>query len=109
MSTERVDVAKLKARVSVEDVLVELGAVVPATGFLAQEVPFYCPFCDDIGSTKPAGRLNDLEGLWHCWACNRGGDVISAVREAKGLGFNEALEWLAERYPEEVDVDPWGA
>lgn len=110
MSTERFDLEKLKARISVETVLEDLGASIPSTGFLADEVPFFCPFCDDIGSSKPAGRLNDMSGLWHCWSCNRGGDIISAVREAKGLGFNEALQYLLDTYPnEEEDVDPWGA
>lgn len=106
--SDRSDIDRLKARLSVETVLTELGAVFPGAFSMAQEQPFFCPFCDDVGSSKPAGRANDLEGVWHCWACNRGGDVITAVMEGKGLPFIESMQWLMDQYPEqEVFVDPW--
>lgn len=102
-------IVDLKARVSVEAVLVQMGARFQNTSLTVQEAPFFCPFCDDIGSDKPAGRANDLEGLWHCWSCNRGGDVFTAVMEGKGLKFDEAFQWLLDTYPDtEVSFDPWG-
>lgn len=104
------DLTRLKARVSVEDVLIKLGAVFPNTWGITDEAPFFCPFCDDAGSSKPAGRANELVGLWHCWACNRGGDIITAVRESGIADFNDALQWLLDEFPKEVeDVDPWGS
>lgn len=101
------DVKALKDRIGVMSVLTELGAE-PAWDGDWDNLKFFCPFCDDIGSTKPAGSADDLKGLWHCWSCLRGGDIITAVREGKGLGFNEAVQWLVETFPdEEVEFDPW--
>lgn len=102
------DLNALRARISVLDVLEKANAVFTADGAFDEEVPFFCPFCDDVGSTKPAGRANPLKGLWHCWACNRGGDVITAVMEWKGGSFTDALTWLLVEFPsEEVLNDPW--
>ncbi len=53
-----------------------------------------CPFCGGGHrrlevSTKlmPAGRF-------HCFGCRRSGDLVTLVRELKGLGFREACAWL---------------
>lgn len=109
MSDPRTDVRLIKARVNVMDVLEKMGATAADYyAAVADEVSFYCPFCEDKDSRKPAGRANELSGLWHCFACNAGGDVITAVERGLGLGFNEALQWLIEEYPmKEADVDPW--
>jgi DNA primase len=36
-------------------------------------------------------------GRWHCFGCGEGGDVISFVQKVDGLGFTEAVEYLAGR------------
>jgi len=104
-------VARTKARVNVVNVLQKLGARVPPDDWMQDwddEVRFFCPFCEDLASGKPAGRANDSKGLWHCFACGSGGDIFNAVRQARGVKFDEALQWVLEQFPEEVtEVDPW--
>lgn len=53
-----------------------------------------CPFCggghrrlEVSTELKPAGR-------YHCFGCGRSGDLVTLVRELKGLGFREACAWL---------------
>ncbi len=35
--------------------------------------------------------------MWHCFGCNKGGDVFAFVMEMEGMGFRDALIMLAER------------
>lgn len=109
MSDDRTDPKKVKARVDVANVLEALGARFDIeTGGWDDEDRFYCPFCADLGSNKPAGRANSLTGLWFCFACGSGGDIFTAVKLARGVDFNEALQWVLDKWPEqEVDFDPW--
>jgi CHC2 zinc finger len=103
-------VARTKARVSVVAVLEKLGARFPwqTSDAWDDETSFYCPFCDDLASRKAAGRANEVKGLWHCFACGSGGDIFNAVRQARGVEFNEALQWVLDEFPEEVtEFDPW--
>lgn len=104
-------VAKTKARVNVVDVLEKLGARFSTDEWHRvwdDEATFFCPFCEDLMSGKPAGRANEAKGLWHCFACGSGGDIFNAVKQARGVKFDEALQWVLEQFPEEVtEVDPW--
>jgi DNA primase len=107
-------VARTKARVKIVDVLERLGARFPVDDWGSaawdDETSFYCPFCDDLGSHKAAGRANELKGLWHCFACGSGGDIFNAVKQARAVSFDEALQWVLDQFPEEVkEVDPWAA
>jgi len=39
---------------------------------------------------------NDRRGYWRCWtSCDAGGDAIELVRQARNMGFIEAVEYLA--------------
>ena len=112
---DRYDLDKLKSQVSVFSVLEKAGARFTTGTYMRDEEPFFCPFCDDLGSSKPAGRANDMAGLWHCWSCNRGGDIFTAAQEYlkdrdESAGFNEALQFILDEFPtkEDEDTDPWG-
>jgi DNA primase len=59
-----------------------------------------CPFHDErTGSFS----VDAQEGLYHCFGCGVGGDVIKFVEEKEGLGFAEAVEVLADRYGVEIE------
>ncbi len=65
-----------------------------------------CPFHE--GRT-PSFSVNPSLGLYHCFGCHQGGDVIKFVRDTQGLDFAGAIEWLAERFRidlEYEDVSP---
>ncbi len=53
-----------------------------------------CPFHDERTASF---SVNPVEKLYHCFGCGAGGDMIGFVRETQGLGFVEAVEWLAGR------------
>lgn len=54
-----------------------------------------CPFHDE---RSPSFSVNSDLGLYHCFGCGKGGDVVTFVRETEGLDFVAAIEWLAERF-----------
>jgi len=61
-----------------------------------------CPSCYDAksaSSTKVA--IDDENGLWYCFACGAGGDVINLVREHQGLSAIEAAEWITKQSRED--------
>ena len=53
-----------------------------------------CPFHDE---KTPSFHVRPQLGLWHCFGCGEGGDVISFVQKLDHLGFVEAVEYLAGR------------
>ncbi len=59
-----------------------------------------CPFHDE---RTPSFSVDAQEGLYHCFGCGVGGDVIKFVEEKDGLGFAEAVEVLADRYGVEIE------
>ncbi|PWD49513.1 DNA primase [Serinibacter arcticus] len=54
-----------------------------------------CPFHDE---RTPSFHVRPPVGLWHCFGCGEGGDVISFVQKIDHLPFGEAVERLAGRY-----------
>jgi DNA primase len=53
-----------------------------------------CPFHDE---KSPSLNVTPARGLWHCFGCAEGGDVISFLIKLEHLSFNEAVEHLAKR------------
>ena len=53
-----------------------------------------CPFHDE---RSPSFHVRPQVGLWHCFGCSEGGDVISFLQKISGLSFQEAVEHLAAR------------
>jgi DNA primase len=54
-----------------------------------------CPFHEE---RTPSFSVNPSEGLFYCFGCRKGGDLITFVRETQGLDFAGAIEWLADRF-----------
>ena len=53
-----------------------------------------CPFHDE---KSPSFHVRPQLGVWHCFGCGEGGDVISFVQKVDHLTFTEAVERLAGR------------
>ncbi len=53
-----------------------------------------CPFHQE---KTPSFSLEAARGLYYCFGCNKGGDVINLVMELEALTFVEAVERLAEK------------
>jgi len=51
-----------------------------------------CPFHNE---RTPSFFVSPARGSWHCFGCNKGGDLISFVEEIEGVDFLGALKILA--------------
>ena len=54
-----------------------------------------CPFHQE---RTPSFTVDREKGLYHCFGCGAGGDVIHFVRQMDRLDFPEAVESLADRF-----------
>jgi len=89
---KREDVALVRERASIEEIV---GAHVTLKGAGVGSMKGLCPFHDE---RTPSFHVRPQVGLWHCFGCGEGGDVISFVQKIDGLGFAEAVEYLAGRF-----------
>ena len=79
------DVAQVKERSSIEDVVrehVTLRTAGPGS------LKGLCPFHDE---KSPSFNIRPVVGAWHCFGCGEGGDVISFVQKVEHLTFAEAV------------------
>ena len=85
------DIAQVKERTSIEDVVrehVTLRSAGPGS------LKGLCPFHDE---KTPSFTVRPAVGAYHCFGCGEGGDVIRFVQEVDHLSFVEAVERLAAR------------
>ncbi|MBQ7568598.1 DNA primase [bacterium] len=52
-----------------------------------------CPFHDE---KTPSFSVDPDRGLWFCFGCQAGGDIIGFVMRRENVGFSEAIRLLAE-------------
>src|ERR1700733_164166 len=64
-----------------------------------------CPFHDE---KTPSFNVTPARGLWYCFSCAEGGDVIKFVQRIDSLGFAEAVERLAARIGIELRYEQGG-
>ncbi|WP_118951101.1 DNA primase [Taibaiella helva] len=54
-----------------------------------------CPFHNE---KSPSFNVNPAKGIYKCFGCGKGGDVVSFVEEYEKFSFVEAIRWLANYY-----------
>jgi DNA primase catalytic core len=64
-----------------------------------------CPFHEE---KTPSFNVTPARGLWYCFSCAEGGDVIAFVRKIDSLPFTEAVERLAARAGIELRYEQGG-
>ena len=64
-----------------------------------------CPFHDE---KTPSFNVTPARGLWYCFSCSEGGDVIKFVQQIDNLNFAEAVERLAARSGIELRYEQGG-
>ncbi|MBO0819081.1 MAG: DNA primase, partial [Actinobacteria bacterium] len=64
-----------------------------------------CPFHDE---KTPSFNVTPARGLWYCFSCADGGDVIKFVEKVDNLSFPEAVERLAARAGFELRYEQGG-
>lgn len=59
-----------------------------------------CPFHNE---KTPSFNVNPAKGIFKCFGCGKGGDVVSFVEEYEKFSFVEAIRWLANYYQIELN------
>ncbi|MDO8108086.1 DNA primase [Isoptericola sp. b441] len=99
----REDVAAVRERARIEEIVGEHVTLRPAG---VGSMKGLCPFHDE---RTPSFHVRPQVGLWHCFGCGEGGDVISFLQKIDGLGFTEAVEHLAGRVGVQLRYEEGGA
>ena len=85
------DVALVRDRVSIVDVISEFVTLKPAGG---GNLKGLCPFHDE---KTPSFNVSGAKGFYRCFGCGVGGDVIKFVELYDKVSFPEAVRQLAQR------------
>lgn len=88
---KREDIEAVRERARIEDVV---GEQVTLKSAGVGSLKGLCPFHDE---RTPSFNVRPQLGLWHCFGCGEGGDVIDFVQRTHHLSFTEAVEHLAAR------------
>ncbi len=91
-SIKSTSVRDLKLRVNIADVV---GRVVTLRKAGGTRMKGLCPFHNE---KTPSFHVDPDKGLYHCFGCNKSGDIISFVRETEQFNFTEAIEALGKRF-----------
>jgi len=86
------DIALVRERARIDEVISEQVTLKPAGGGSLKGL---CPFHDE---RSPSFHVTPAKGLYHCFGCQAGGDVIDFVMKTDMVTFAEAVEKLAARF-----------
>jgi DNA primase len=97
------DIAEVREKARIDDVISAYVALKSAGG---GNLKGLCPFHDE---KSPSFNVTPARGMYHCFGCGVGGDVIKFVMEMDGLGFSETVERLAEKVGVQLRYEEGGA
>lgn len=87
---------EIRQKLDIADVLGEYLQLKPA-GSGSFKAP--CPF---HAEKTPSFHISRERQIWHCFGCDKGGDIFAFVMEMEGMSFPEALRHLGRRAGVEV-------
>ena len=96
------DIAVVRERSAIDEVVGEYLQLRNAGGGSLKGL---CPFHDE---KTPSFNVTPARGLWYCFSCADGGDVIKFVEKIDSLSFPEAVEHLAARAGIELRYEQGG-
>jgi len=88
MSAQRADVQQIKDRIDIVAVISRYVTLTKA----GSNYKGRCPFHKD---DTPSFSVSPEKGLWHCFGCGAGGDVIGFLMKIENISFIEAAKRLA--------------
>ncbi|MFH0798726.1 MAG: DNA primase [Pseudomonadota bacterium] len=86
-----------------KSILNEIRDRISIVAFIGERVPLKragktfkgaCPFHNE---KTPSFNVSDDKGIYHCFGCGEGGDIFQFVMKFDGMGFAEAVKYLAGR------------
>ncbi|MFH0969211.1 MAG: CHC2 zinc finger domain-containing protein [Patescibacteria group bacterium] len=83
-------VEDIKSRINIVDLIGEYVRVQKAGASWKALCPFH-------REKSPSFMINEEKQIWHCFGCNKGGDVFGFLMEIEGIEFKEAMKILAEK------------
>src|SRR5579871_2409667 len=86
---------------SASDIVDVIGSYVPLKRAGANFVAL-CPFHKE---KTPSFNVNPHRQIFHCFGCNKGGDVFTFVKEYENIDFPDAVRRLAERAKIPLDFE----
>jgi DNA primase len=96
------DIAAVRERSPIDEVVGEYLQLRNAGGGSLKGL---CPFHEE---KTPSFNVTPARGLFYCFSCAEGGDVIKFVQQIDGLSFVEAIERLAARAGVELRYEQGG-
>mgnify|MGYP001165465269 CR=1 FL=1 len=90
-----------RKRISVEELLIQFNTRSKLSELISKYVTLSqrgnsfvgkCPFHDE---KTPSFNVNDSKGLYHCFGCKAGGNVITFIQEFKNFSFPETIKYLS--------------
>jgi len=85
MANTRMDVQAIKEKIDIVAVISRYVTLVKSgSGYKGR-----CPFHKD---DTPSFVVSPEKGLWHCFGCGEGGDVIGFLMKIENLSFIEAAK-----------------
>ncbi|MBI3554670.1 MAG: DNA primase [Deltaproteobacteria bacterium] len=58
----------------------------------------YMGLCPFHAERSPSFSVTDKRQIYHCFGCQRSGDVISFIQEIQAVSFHEAIRMLAHKF-----------
>ena len=92
----------IKYTTNVDDFLNLLNSKIKLSDFIGQYVSLTekgnsfigrCPFHDE---KTPSFNVNNDKGLFYCFGCKTGGNIISFVNKYKNYSFKETINFLSD-------------
>jgi DNA primase len=97
------DIALVRERARIDEVVREYVTLKSAGGGSLKGL---CPFHEE---RSPSFHVTPSRGMWYCFGCGEGGDVLSFVQKIDHLTFAEVVEKLADRTGVELRYMEGGA
>ena len=97
------DVARVRDMAGIAEVVGDHVTLRPAGGGSLKGL---CPFHEE---RSPSFHVTPAKGLYHCFGCQVGGDVIDFLERIEHLTFQEAVEKLAGRFGVDLRYEDSGA
>lgn len=98
MAISRATTDKVRDRADIEDVVSDY---VPLKK-KGQNLWACCPFHNE---KSPSFSVSPAKQIYKCFGCGKAGDPIQFVMDIEGIGFNEAIRQLAQKYGIEIEED----